>query len=157
SDPQSLGFRNSADFLVVQSLGAQKYLDAAEQLAETAALSPALVTCTGAQDATCASAFIRSFGKRAFRRPLTNADAARYEALYQKAITSGYDFKTGIEWIVFALLQSQQFLYRVEFGAPPSGSVAQPTQYEMASRLSYLYWQSMPDDTLFTAAEQGQL
>src|SRR5262249_44069294 len=110
-DPESLGFRNSADFLVVQSLGAQKYLDAAEQLAEAAAQSTSLVTCTGAQDATCASNFIRTFGKRVYRRPIADADAARYEALYKKAIDGGYDFKTGIEWIVFAMLQSQQFLY----------------------------------------------
>jgi hypothetical protein len=157
SEPESLGFRNSADYLVVPSLGAQKYLDAAEQLAETAAASPALLTCTGAADAKCAATFIRSFGKRAFRRPLTAADAAPYEALYGKAIAAGYDFKTGVEWIVFAMLQSQHFLYRVELGAAASATYAKPTPYEMAGRLSYLYWQSMPDSALFAAADAGQL
>jgi hypothetical protein len=157
SEPESLGFRNSADYLVVPSLAAQKYLDAAEQLAEAAAASPALVTCPGTPDARCAADFIRSFGKRAFRRPLAAADAAPYEALYQKAITAGYDFKTGIEWIVFAMLQSQQFLYRVELGVAPTGKYTRPTPYEMAARLSYLYWQSMPDSMLFAAADAGQL
>src|SRR6185295_14793506 len=75
SEPESLGFRNSADFLVVQSLGAQKYLDAAEQLAETAAQSTSLVTCPSTPDATCAGNFVRSFGKKAYRRPLTAEEA----------------------------------------------------------------------------------
>jgi hypothetical protein len=157
SEPESLGFRNSADYLVVPSLAAQKYLDAAEQLAEAAAASPALLTCAGAADAKCAATFIRSFGKRAFRRPLTDTDAAAYEALYAKASAGGYDFKTGVEWIVFAMLQSQHFLYRVEFGAAPTDLYAKPTPYEMAARLSYLYWQSMPDSMLFAAADAGQL
>jgi hypothetical protein len=156
SDPESLGFRNGADFLVVQSLGAQKYLDAAEQIAETAAQSTSLVTCPSTPDAKCAGDFVRSFGKRAYRRPLADAEAARYDALYQKAITSGYDFKTGIEWIVFSMLQSQPFLYRFEL-ATPAGTVGAVSPYEMASRLSFLYWQSMPDDALLGAAERGEL
>src|SRR5262245_38069439 len=109
SEPESLGFHNSADYLVVQSLGAQKYLDAAEQLAEAAASSASFVTCTGTPDAKCASSFIRSFGKKVYRRPLANDEAGRYDALYQKAASSDYDFKTGIEWIVFSMLQSQPF------------------------------------------------
>jgi len=157
SEPESLGFRNSADFLVVQSLGAQKYLDAAEQLAETAAQSTSLVTCPSTPDATCAGNFVRSFGKKAYRRPLTDEEAGRYDAVYQKAITSGYDFKTGIEWIVFSMLQSQPFLYRFEFATAPAGTVAPLNQHEMASRLSYLFWQSMPDDALLGAADKGEL
>jgi Protein of unknown function (DUF1592)/Protein of unknown function (DUF1588)/Protein of unknown function (DUF1587)/Protein of unknown function (DUF1595)/Protein of unknown function (DUF1585) len=158
SEPQSLGFRNSADYLTVQSLAAQKYLDAAETLAQAAAASTTLVTCTGGvQDAKCASDFVASFGKKVYRRPLAAADSTPYTGLYNKAITSGYDFKTGIEWIVFAMLQSQQFLYRYELGSTPAGTYAKPSQYELASRLSYLYWQSMPDATLFTAADKGEL
>ncbi len=157
ADPDSLGFQNSADFLVVQSLGAQKYLDAAEQLAQAAAQAPNLVTCPATPDDKCAGAFARTFGKRAFRRPLSATEAARFDALYAKAAAAGYDFKTGVEWIVFAILQSPQFLYRVELGAPPKNGLAKPSPYEMATRLSYLLWQSMPDDALFAAAEANQL
>jgi hypothetical protein len=158
SEPESLGFRNSGDYLTVPQLAAQKYLDAAEQVAETAAAATNLVTCAGGvQDAKCATTFINSFGKKVYRRPLVAEDTARYDALYQKAITAGYDFKTGIEWIVFAMLQSPQFLYRVELGSAPTNNVAKPTQYELATRLSYLYTQSMPDATLFTAADKGEL
>jgi hypothetical protein len=158
SEPESLGFRNSGDYLTVPALAAQKYLDAAEQIAETAAGATNFVTCAGGvQDAKCATAFINSFGKKVYRRPLAAEDTARYDALYQKAITAGYDFKTGIEWIVFAMLQSPQFLYRVELGSAPANNVAKPTQYEIATRLSYLYLQSMPDATLFSAADKGEL
>jgi hypothetical protein len=158
SEPESLGFRNSGDYLTVPQLAAQKYLDAAEQIAETAAAATNFVTCAGGvQDAKCATTFTNSFGKKVYRRPLTAEDTARYDALYQKAITAGYDFKTGIEWIVFAMLQSPQFLYRFELGSAPTNNVAKPTQYEIATRLSYLYLQSMPDATLFTAADKGEL
>jgi hypothetical protein len=157
-EPESLGFRNSADYLTVPSLAATKFLDSAEQLAAAAASSPTFVTCAGGtQDAKCASDFIASFGKKAYRRPLAPEDTARYTALYQKAITSGYDFKTGIEWIVFAMLQSPQFLYRFELGGTPAATYTKPSQYELAARLSFLYWQSLPDATLFTAADKGEL
>jgi hypothetical protein len=158
SEPESLGFRNSGDYLTVPSLAAQKFLDAAEQIAETAAGATNFVTCAnGTQDAACATTFINSFGKQVYRRPLTADDTARYRGLYDKAIASGYDFKTGIEWIVFAMLQSPQFLYRFELGATPTGSIAKPTPYEIASRLSFIYLQSMPDAALFAAADKGEL
>jgi hypothetical protein len=158
SEPESLGFRNSGDYLTVPSLAAQTYLDAAEKIAEAAAGASNFVTCAnGTQDAACATSFINSFGKQVYRRPLAADDTARYMGLYQKAISSGYDFKTGIEWIVFAMLQSQQFLYRFELGSTPAGNYAKPTQHEIASRLSFIYLQSMPDATLLAAADKGEL
>jgi len=158
SEPESLGFRNSGDYLTVPSLAAQKFLDAAEQIAETAAGASNFVTCAnGTQDAACATAFINSFGKQVYRRPLAADDTARYQGLYDKAISSGYDFKKGIEWIVFAMLQSPQFLYRFELGSTPAGNTAKPTPYEIASRLSFIYLQSMPDAALFAAADKGEL
>ncbi|HVU49995.1 MAG TPA: DUF1592 domain-containing protein [Polyangia bacterium] len=157
-EPVSLGFRNSGDYLNVPTLAAQKYMDAADAISTAAAAAPSFVTCAnGTKDATCAAAFVASFGKQVYRRPLTAADTSQYTALYQKAISSGYDFQTGIEWIVYAMLQSQQFLYRFELNSKPTGAYATPSPYEMASRLSYLYWQSMPDQTLFAAADSGQL
>ncbi|HVZ73514.1 MAG TPA: DUF1592 domain-containing protein [Polyangia bacterium] len=157
-EPQSLGFRNSADYLTVPSLAAQAYLDAADQLSTAAAAATGFVTCAGGtQDAKCASDFIASFGKKVYRRPLAADDTARYTTLYNKAISSGYDFKTGIEWIIFSMLQSPQFLYRFELGGTAAATYTKPSPYELASRLSYLYWQSMPDATLFAAADAGQL
>lgn len=154
-EAESLGFRNNAEFLSVSSLVAQGYMDAAEVVAPLVIATPALIGCA-TRDAVCARQFIDSFGQRAFRRPLAPDEAARYQALYDKAIESGYDFETGVEWIAYALLQSTQFLYRVELGAPKDNAHV-PTQYETASRLSYLIWQSMPDQALFDAAAKGEL
>jgi hypothetical protein len=154
-EAESLGFRNNAEFLGVSSLVAQGFMDSAEALAPLVAKTDKLIGCSSA-DAACAKQFIESFGKRAFRRPLLSDEVARYTALYDRAIGSGNDFRTGIEWVVFTMLQSTQFLYRVELGAPKDGAYV-PSQYETAARLSYLVWQSMPDQALFDAAERGEL
>jgi hypothetical protein len=154
-EAESLGFRNNVDFLGVSSLIAQGYMDSAESLAPLVANTAAVVGCTTA-DAACAKQFVETFGKRAFRRPLLPEEVARYTALYDKAAAKGYDFKTGVEWIVFSMLQSTEFLYRVEFGAAKGTDYA-PSQYEIASRLSFLIWQAMPDQALFDAADKGEL
>jgi hypothetical protein len=154
-EAESLGFRNNVDFLGVSSLIAQGYMDSAESLAKLVASTDKLLGCTTA-DAACAKQFVESFGKRAFRRPLLPDEVARYTALYDKAAAKGYGFKTGVEWIAFSMLQSTQFLYRVELGAAKGGDYA-PSQYEIANRLSYLIWQSMPDQILFDAADKGEL
>lgn len=154
-EAESLGFRNNTDFLGVSSLVAQGYLDSAEALAPLVASTSSLVPCATA-DLACAKTFVESFGKRAFRRPLLADEVARYTAVYDKAAAKGYDFKTGIEWVVFAMLQSTQFLYRVELGSA-KGTDFVPSQYEIANRLSYLIWQSMPDQALFDAADRAEL
>jgi hypothetical protein len=154
-EAESLGFRNNVDFLGVSPLIAQGYMDSAESLAKLVARTPKVVDCA-TTTAACAKQFVESFGKRAFRRPLLPDEVARYTALYDKAAAKGYDFETGIEWIVFSMLQSTQFLYRVELGAA-KGSDYAPSQYEIANRLSYLIWQSMPDQGLFDAAAKGEL
>lgn len=158
AEAESLGFRNSARFLTVHSLNAQKYMDAAEALAQHAAAQSSFAGCTPAagKEMECAKSFIQSFGKRVYRRSLTNDEAARYEALFQKGLAS-YDFKTGVEWTVATLLQSPDFLYRVERGLPSNNAVTRPTPNEMAARLSYLFWQSQPDAALTSLAESGGL
>lgn len=155
AEAESLGFRNNAEFLGVSALVAQGYMDSAEQLAPLAARSSAVLGCTD-ENAACAKSFIERFGERAFRRPLLPEEVARYQAIFDKASAAGYDFQTGVEWVVFALLQSTQFLYRVELGAE-RGADHVPSQFETASRLSYLVWQSMPDQALFDAAHAGEL
>lgn len=158
SEPESLGFRNNASFLTVGSLVAQKYLDAAEQISAVAAQAPGLVSCDPAAlgELECASDFIRTFGARAYRRPLTEAEVQSYEERFT-AGSDGHTFKDGIEWVVFSMLQSPNVLYRVELGQASTGDVTEPTPYEMASRLSYLIWQSQPDAELTRAAAADEL
>jgi hypothetical protein len=158
SEPESLGFHNSAQFLTVQALAAQKYMSAAELIAETAAQAPGVVPCTPetGEEMTCARSFIREFGNRAYRRPLTDEEVTRYEAQFQTALGS-YDFSTGVEWTIFGMLQAPAFLYRVERGLPSNVATTRPTPHETASRLSYLFWQSQPDAALLEAAASGAL
>lgn len=158
SETESLGFRNNADYLGVSTLVAQGYMDAAEQFLDSIAGNQSFLSCTPAKGAEldCGKTFIQNFGKRVFRRPLTDAEVTQYAAVFSKSFSS-FDFDTAVRSTAFALLQSPNFLYRVEFGASATGTYTPPSPYEMANRLSYLFWQSMPDQALFDAADAGQL
>jgi hypothetical protein len=160
-------FSNTAISLTVSPLLAQGYETAAEQLASRAIGNLAALsscdTATIGEDA-CATQFIATFGKRAFRRVLTQDETTGLLALYQ-ANKAGADYNNGIQAVIEAILQSAPFLYRAEFGdaaralagPPGSGGVVPLTSYEIASRLSYFLWGSMPDDALFAAADRNQL
>lgn len=158
SETESLGFRNNADYLGVSTLVAQGYFDAGEQFLDAITANKSLLSCTPTPGAEmeCGDTFVSTFGQRAFRRPLTPEEVTQYGAIFQKSLTA-YDFTSAVRATAFAFLQSPKFLYRVEFGAAPSGAVTRPSPYEMANRLSYLFWQSMPDQSLFDAATQGKL
>jgi hypothetical protein len=114
-----------------------------------------LVTCT-TQDNTCASAFLDSFGLRAFRRPFTTDEKTRYLALFDPALT-GNDFKTGVSLAIKSMLISPYFLLRSELGVDAGQGRFVLTPYEVASALSYTYWGTMPDDALFASAKSGAL
>jgi Protein of unknown function (DUF1592)/Protein of unknown function (DUF1588)/Protein of unknown function (DUF1595)/Protein of unknown function (DUF1587)/Protein of unknown function (DUF1585) len=157
------GFDTSSDLRVDPRLGPQ-YRNAAEELAERAVTDEAVfdrvVTCDAA-DAGCASEFVASFGERAFRRPLTQAEKTRLEALFTEGSDlgdTGNAFRDGVQLVVEAMLQSPQFLYRTEVsdGAVQNGRETLD-DWEIASRLSYLIYDSMPDDVLFQKARAGQL
>lgn len=158
TDSVSLGFRNGARFLDVKPVMMQKYQDAAEtvaaQVTSTANL-PRLVTCPTSQGEACARQSIERLLRLAYRRPAPAADVDRYLAVW-RAGSMGADFRTGMEWVVGTVLQAPKFLYRVEVDA--DSTATRPLgPYELASRLSFLFWQSGPDDALLTAASNGSL
>ena len=108
-----------------------------------------------------ARAFITAFGKRAFRRPLTSAEVDKYVGLFKQGATviaSSDPIADGVELVLTTMLQSANFVYRMEIGAGPAvnGKIAL-TDYEMASRLSYSLGNTMPDDQLLALADSGQL
>jgi hypothetical protein len=168
-DEEASGFDNQASALVVSPLLAEHYMTAAEALAaeHTPTLMAQLPACVGAgadQDACSADAqgFVESFGKRAFRRPLIESEVTTFVDLFEYGTTLGestYAADVGVEMVVEAMLQSPHFLYRVEFGMPDPGDagVVELTSWEVASRLSYLLWNTMPDEALFEAAEADEL
>jgi hypothetical protein len=111
---------------------------------------------------TCADAFIMRFGRRAFRRPLSKTEVARYHALYktERSAEIGASFEEALGDVVAAMLQAPQFLYHHEQGtnAPiKDGAFVSLNAYERASRLSYLFWASMPDEELLAAADADAL
>lgn len=117
--------------------------------------------CTaGSPEATCAQNFIDDFGRRAFRRPVTSSERENLLALFDTARGLGFDYGEAVGHVATAMLQSSGFLYLWEVGdAAPvaNGNLIELTPYQIASRLSYLLWGTMPDDQLAQAADSGQL
>ena len=160
-DEKLLGFDNIATALGMTDAQYEQYFNAADALVTEVFASEALrrkiVTCTGT-DAACAKTIITNFGLRAYRRPLTDAELTRFEKLRADAIALGEDFNGSIAQVVRTMLSSAPFLYRVEFDADPASVAPHAVgAYEMASRLSYLLWSTLPDDALLDAAKKGTL
>jgi hypothetical protein len=161
AEEEALGFNNNAANLVTSSALAEKYMVAAEGISERATEPLSRVVSCDARTIgvdACAREFIRDFGRRAFRRPLTSDEETMFFDLFTVGrIDSG--FRSGIQLVIQAALQSPAFLYRVEIGiaAAAGEEVVRLDAWEMASRLSYLLWGSMPDEELFDAAESGAL
>ncbi len=158
---RTMDFENNASSHSVSPLLVKSYLLAAEEIAARAVKDHLreLVPCkvTDATADACAEHFLVTFTRRAFRRPATAAELAPLRALFA-ATRAESDFRTAVEWTVQAVLQSPQFLYRIEFGEPtPGESVVPLTGLELASRLSFFLWASLPDDALLLAAERGEL
>nr|WP_276604821.1 DUF1592 domain-containing protein [Nannocystis sp. RBIL2] len=157
----SNGFTNDVALLTVSWQHVYTYLGAAEAIAaDVVAVLPQLLPCAGdpAADRGCAGEFVDAYAGRAYRRPLADGEREGLLASYDDAIAEGEGFAEGVELVVTRMLQSPQFLYRVELGAGPhDGAADRLTPYETAARLSYLLWGSMPDAELFAAAEQGSL
>jgi hypothetical protein len=128
----------------------------AEAKATTLAPCPA-----GMAEDACASSFITSFGLRAYRRPLATDEVTRLNALYTTGRTTlGLTYAGAIGLLVEGMLQSPAFLYHWELGnnAPTvAGKVVRLGPYELASRLSYFIYNSMPDQALFDVAATGKL
>ncbi len=155
----ALGWDNNAFALGVTPLVAEQYLNAAEALAEKATADlPKLLKCDPAitGEAKCAQTFIDAFGKRAYRRPLTTEDRTRLTKVYTDN-RAAFDFRTGISAVVQTALLSSSFFYRVELTPAGATGPVKLGPWELASRLSYLLWNSMPDDALFAVAESGAL
>lgn len=149
----------------VSSRGVEQYETAAYSVAEQAMASStdraALVPCTPAatQDDTCASTVLAALGRRAWRRDLTADELARLVTVSGTAAAVVGDFHGGLVYGIAGLLQSPNFLYRVELGEtdPDDPTRRRYTNEEMATRLAYFLWDTTPDDELLTAASAGEL
>jgi mono/diheme cytochrome c family protein len=112
------------------------------------------------QETPCARQILTALARRAYRRPVTDAEVGVLLNFYNEGRlqTMPGTFDAGIEKALRALLVSPDFLYRVEADSPKgSGAVGRLSDLELASRLSFLLWSSIPDDELIDAASQGKL
>jgi hypothetical protein len=125
-----------------------------------AARRDTLVGCkpTGPGDKVCMDAFVRRFGRRAFRRPLTAEEVTAYTGLQSFAVEAN-DFYAGVDLVIRAMLQDPSFLYRIEVGAPVAGKpgLMKLDEYEIGARLSYFLWGTTPSDALLDLAGAGKL
>lgn len=132
---------------------------AAEVMADANARSQVIPCSPAPDEAGCVRQLIEQFGRRAFRRPLTPDEVARFEGLYasRAEITATGSFDEVAQLIIKAFLLSPSFLTRAEIAEQPEGDLYVLNGYEVASRLSYMIWGSMPDEALFQAAADGSL
>jgi hypothetical protein len=114
---------------------------------------------TAAEEPSCAQRILSTVARRAFRRPLTKADLQAPLALYQGERKAGGDFDAGIRAGLARVLTSPSFLFRAEQDPAnlPAGSAHRITDIELASRLSFFLWSSIPDDELLNLAIAGKL
>ena len=113
---------------------------------------------TAAEEPACARTIIGTLARRAYRRPVSDEDLAGPLAFYARGRARG-GFEDGIELALRALLASTEFLFRIEedpAGLPP-GTPYRLSDVELASRLSFFLWSSLPDDELLGLAERGAL
>ncbi len=158
------GFSNDALSLTTPRLLVDAYQSVAQDVAARATKDAATLLKTTSCDTTkmsetaCAQSFITNFGTRAFRRPLDSTESTAMLGVYN-AVRPTSTHADAIAAVIEMALQSPQFLYRPEFGVPVSGSssVVRMSGYEMATRLSFLFWGTVPDQTLLDAAKAGKL
>jgi hypothetical protein len=152
------GFTNNTDVQDVGPTLVEQYLVVAEQIATKAVENPdALLGCALADGETCVVDFINRFGKRAWRRPITAEEQTDLLTVFTSA-RDAFDATTGVRLLLEAFLVSPNFLYRAEVGVPVAGTTYSAlTSWELASRLSYFFTGTMPDDELFQAAEMDTL
>ena len=162
-DATAFGFDNIAASLTITDASARVYQAAAESLGLEAADPNGaeyarLVTCepvASDKNDACLNEVAAKFAYYAWRRPVTADDV---NDIVQAARANATDFPSAVSNVVSYTLLAPDFLYRIEID-PNGGANGQHAlnDYELASRLSYFLWSSMPDDKLFAAADNGNL
>jgi mono/diheme cytochrome c family protein len=111
-----------------------------------------------AEELPCAEEILSTLARSAYRRPVDAEDVESLLALYRNPINNG-DFETGIMLALQKILVSPEFIFRVEYDSPDAepGSVHPLSDLELASRLSFFLWSSIPDEELLSVAERGEL
>jgi hypothetical protein len=170
TDDSGYGFDNIGDVLSLPPLLMEKYLTAAEEIADKTFkdeaakkrfLNPPVKPKTDNEPKP--RTVLRYFAERAWRRLLTDQELRRITGFVQLAIQNGETPEKGLQLAMQAVLVSPYFLFRIEQEPAKRSPSERPdgaypiTEFELATRLSYFLWASTPDDELFTLATEGKL
>jgi Protein of unknown function (DUF1592)/Protein of unknown function (DUF1588)/Protein of unknown function (DUF1587)/Protein of unknown function (DUF1595)/Protein of unknown function (DUF1585)/Cytochrome C oxidase, cbb3-type, subunit III len=164
SDDVGYGFDNIGDVLSMPPILTEKYLAAAEKVVDAAWKSDEarkhILICQPAdkkENRECARKILQAFANRAWRRPATDEEVKRLLRFVEAADKNGEPFETGVQFALEAVLTSPHFLFRVEIDKE-KGEASHPiSDWELATRLSYFLWSSMPDEELFNHARKSDL
>lgn len=158
------GFDNNADTLFIPPLLIEKYLEAADRGLEEVWAKPELKErLIGEKPASnlpaseAAKANLNNLARQAYRRPVTEADVAPLMRVYEHAVERGYDFDRALKVAFKAVLMSPKFLILQEQNRLGEAGPWLVEGHEMAARLSYFLWSSMPDEELAQLADAGKL
>ncbi len=157
------GFDNAAETLFISPIYAEKYLEAARSAIQHALKDPddyeRLIVVAPSDSLSpnqAARTVLEKFLPRAFRRAVGENEIGEYLQLFDAAFAEDDSYVSAIEFTLVAALVSPKFLFLYE--EPPVGDEMQPiSDYELASRLSYFLWASMPDEELLQLARDGKL
>jgi hypothetical protein len=154
----------SAAILSITPVGFDSYSKMADNIAVQVTSEKArsrLVSCKPASgtkpDDACAAQFFSHYGQMLFRRPLTRDELQSRVKLANSMTRASSDFYTGLRYGLASLLQSSNFLFRVEVAVPSGAKDYTLDAYSRAARLSYLMWDTTPDAELLKAAESHKL
>jgi hypothetical protein len=166
-DDADHGFEGIGESMTLYPLLMNKYLAAATEVLDKAVAKrdpKFFVARVDPKKAAheAAREIIESFAARAFRRPVSAEEVARFLKLYDLAESRGEPFESALKTPLQAVLISPHFLFRIERESAPagvttSGGVRPVGDFELATRLSYFLWSTMPDDTLIALARDGKL
>lgn len=157
------GFDNVASALGMTPSQFEAYLNAAEALSAETMADPkrkaSFLACTpsGADGGSCFGSWLDDFAARAYRRPLRDDEKQSLKEAYARARALGEDEAGSMQHVLTALLAGPGFLYRSELAVGDGTQTRALDGYELASRLSYFVWSTLPDAELFARAKDGTL
>lgn len=166
SDPAGNGFDNQGDTLFIPPVLMEKYLDTTKRMLDecwtNSVFRERIVPAAPSEGKSVGDAArenLATFLPRAFRRPVEESEIAARQALVESALARGETFDAGMRLAVESVLLSPFFLFRIEQnqGAEGSDEPYPITDHELATRLSYFLWSTMPDQELIDFADRGKL
>jgi len=154
----AVGFDNDQSATVGTQL-ASSVLDTATSVATAvtgSALSSLLPCSSSAADHSCAETFLNKYGQKLFRRPVSSTEHDKYLAFFDASKTKS-DFKTALKYMLIAMIQSPNTLYRSEIGTDMGNGMRKLSAYEQITELAYNYTGTTPTDQMLQMASSGNL